>query len=425
MKTILTLFMALLCQISLSQSFWVNDVVYLKQGFNNDGDSVISERSVVENALGQAENSDLFTEDSLSNYLSLGFGGDIVLSMEHPIKNIDGFDLKVYETTFGSTSCRRYPEKIMLFASQDNCNWYFCGYGCQDTEFDLGELNWAQYIRLIDVSPYGFFDPHGPCDGYDLDGVEGYEVETELLPTNLVPGSAQHVIEFSQGLKKDGTPVASSRSNPENSLGIPQGTEVVNFVSLGFGGQIVLKFDFVVFNKESFDFKITETTYGNPECENYPETAFIEVSMDGTNWEFVGIICLDEMIDLDTITCFQYIKITDRSPLSEFSNSADGYDVDGVFDLSVCGGEYRVDYDDIITMDEKPELTLKPNPFNETITFNLTQSKDVRIYDFLGKLIKELNNITETLDVSYLPSGIYYFEVRTDTTISSHKLFKK
>jgi len=416
--------MAFLCQISFSQTFWVKDVINFKQGLNNDGDSVLVERSNTDKVIGFAENSDSFTEDSVCNYLSLGFGGDLVVLMDHPIKNIDGFDLKVYETTFGSPTCRRYPEKIMLFASQDNCNWYFCGYGCQDSEFDLGELNWAQYIRLIDISSYGFFDPHGPCDGYDLDGIEGYQIEDSLTMTELIPGSAQSVVFFNQGLKKDGSPVALSRSNPENSLGIPQGTETVNFVSLGFGGQIVLKFDFTVFNKESFDFKITETTYNNPECEEYSEMVYVEVSMDGENWVELGIICLDGMVDLDTVPYFQYIRITDRSPLSEFTNSADGYDVDGVFELNSCTMDYRVDFDDIITMNEKPELIIKPNPFNNVINFNISEEKEVIIYNFVGKLIDRYQNVTDSINTSYLPSGIYYLEVRTKQTITTHKLVK-
>ena len=144
MKKLLTLIMALLCQVSWSQSVWVGQVLSFNQGLNNDGVIVNPLRSNPNHCVGMAQSSDQYTSDPDANYVSLGFKGEMVVMMESPVKNIEGVDLRVHETTIGTPPCRRYPEKIMLFASQDNCNWYFCGYGCQDSEFDLGELNWAQ-----------------------------------------------------------------------------------------------------------------------------------------------------------------------------------------------------------------------------------------------------------------------------------------
>lgn len=424
MKTLLTLIMALLCQVSLSQSIWVGQVLSFDQGLNNNGESVSPLRSNSSNCIGMAQSSDLFTPDTNANYVSLGFKGEMVVMMESAVKNVEGMDLKVHETTFGTPPCRRYPERIMLFASQDNCNWYFCGTGCQDSEFDLGELNWAQYFKLVDVSPYGNFDPFGVCDGYDVDGIEGYVLETEMSPSTLGVGSAQHVINFTQGLRKNGTPVISSRSNPSNALGLPQGTENVNFVSLGFGGQITLKFDYTVFNIDGFDFKITETTYGNPQCPQYPEQALIEVSMDGFMWTTLGVYCLDAMIELGDVNCFQYIRITDRSRSSAFGPTADGYDVDGVFSFQNCGPQQRVDFDDIVTMNEESDVTLSPNPFDDKIIINNNEIKDVIIYNYVGMLVKQYNGVTNQIDVSELPKGVYYVEVLSNQSKTTHKLFK-
>ena len=37
MKTILTLFAGIMCQISIAQSIWVDEIVSFNQGLNNDG----------------------------------------------------------------------------------------------------------------------------------------------------------------------------------------------------------------------------------------------------------------------------------------------------------------------------------------------------------------------------------------------------
>jgi hypothetical protein len=425
MKNLVTLAGVFLCSFAFSQSVWVANLVIFRQGLNNEGGEVLALRSDPLKSIGQAQASDAFAADEHSNYVSLGFGGEIELSFEQPVKNIEGFDIKVHETTYGNPSCKRYPEKIMLFASQDGCNWYFCGYGCQDTEFELGDLNWAQYVKIIDVSPYGNFEPYGICDGYDVDAVEGYAIESNPTPSLLVPGTAQKMISFQQGLRKNGTPVTTARSNPNNALGLPQGTEVVNFVSLGLGGQLVLKFDYTVFNQESFDFQITETSYGNPPCSQYPEKALVEVSMDGITWTEIGIHCLDVMIDMNPVMCFQYIRITDRSAATAFSGSADGYDVDGVFTFANCGNQQRAEFDDVVTMNDESDIVLAPNPFDEKITINTTTAKRVTVYNYIGSRVKEYKNVGNEINTQELPAGIYYFDVITPSGTTTHKLYKK
>lgn len=425
MKTLLTLTAALICQLTFSQSTWISEIVSFNQGLNNDGNAVSVLRSDSTKCLGQAEASDAYTPNENANYVSLGFRGEITLMFDSAIKNIDGMDLKVHETTFGTPPCKRYPERIELFASQDGCNWYFCGYGCQDSEFDLGELNWAKYVKLIDVSPYGNFDPFGVCDGYDVDAVEGYAIETEMLPTTLVANSAQRVIDFKQGLRKNGTPVLAARSNPINALNIPQGTDVVNFVSLGFGGELTLKFDFTVFNQDGYDFKITETTFGNPQCPQYPERAIVDVSMDGYIWSTVGIVCLDALVELGSIDRFQYIRITDRSAATAFSGTADGYDVDGVVAFTNCGPQLKTTFDDVLTEEEESELVLTPNPFTDKITVNMHNIESLVVYNCLGAKVEEFTTIDRELNVESLPTGVYYIEVNTPQTRSIHKLLKK
>ena len=425
MKTILTLFAGIMCQISVAQSVWVDEIVSFNQGLNNDGQVINSLRSNPLHAIGQAQSSDVPTSEENSNYVSLGFGGQIVLKFTNPVKNIEGNDIILYETTFNNPNCKRYPEKAQVFVSQDNCNWYYVGEACQNGEFDLGEMNWAQYVKIIDVSPYGNFEPFGVCDGYDIDGVEGIQKETNPIPTTLIGGSAQKVMSYTPGLRKNGTPITPARTNPLNALGIPQGTEVINFVSLGFGGQLVLKFDFVVFNEDGDDIKITETSYGNPLCSEYPEKALIEVSMDGIYWTFLGEACMDSYIEMGYIKYFQYIRFSDRSPFTQFSSSADGYDVDGVMSLHYCNTQSRVDFDDVVTANDDIDVSLSPNPFIDEVIINKTELSNVEIYDYIGKKVKLINGVTGKIETKDLPNGIYYIKVMSKQNTTLHKMFKK
>ena len=70
MKTLLTFMMALLCQVSLSQSIWVGQVLSFDQGLNNNGESVSPFRSDSSKCIGEAQASDLYTSDFQANYVS-------------------------------------------------------------------------------------------------------------------------------------------------------------------------------------------------------------------------------------------------------------------------------------------------------------------------------------------------------------------
>jgi len=403
-----------------AQSIWGGSVVNFVQGTTNLTNPVVEERSNPELALGSTVQSDDM------NFVSLGFRGQITIEMSQPIHNGEGPDLKIWETTFEPTSCNLYPERAYIFASQDGCNFISLGLVCQDAQLDLGPLNWAKYIRIIDQSPVNGFRRYGEVDAYDVDAVEGFYLETEMAPTSLQSGFATSVVEYTPGLRKNGTPITVARTNPEMALGIPQGTDVTNFVSLGFGGSLVLGFDFVKFNQPGWDLQFIETSFGNPSCQNYPEKAFIEVSKDLINWSFVEVICLDSYVDVQSVDWFQYIRITDRSAASQFSASADGYDVDGVLTIQDCQTSLsrRVDYDDVLTPDDDVEDVLFPNPFDHTINLNTSEEVEVSIMDYSGRRLQTLK-VSEKFEVDLKP-GYYYFEVRQKNgTTSMHKLVKR
>ena len=74
----------------------------------------------------------------------------------------------------------------------------------------------------------GEIDPGEDCDGGNN------------CPSNCMYSEcyATNVVSYVPGLRKDGTPVLPERSNPQNALGAPQGTDEINFVTLGFGGTL-------------------------------------------------------------------------------------------------------------------------------------------------------------------------------------------
>jgi hypothetical protein len=416
---------------------YASEVISFNQKKQNDGSNVSAMRSNPLSALGAPENNDT------QNFVTLGFGGDITLKFAGPIKNGAGNDVRVIESTFGSPSCARYPETIRAFASQDGCNFVWLGDGCQDTDFDLGSLAWAQYIKLVDISPIGATYQGTPvADAYDVDGVMCLNgTEENPVPSALVSGSATQVINYMPGLRKNGTAITPARTNPANALGLAQGTDVINFVSLGFGGSLVLKFDYVIFdNPLATDIRMTETSFGNPSCAAYGEKAMVEGSLDGVNWITLTNedICLDGEIDINNAGVIQYVRITDRSSASGFSGSADGYDVDGLEIINDCSSDApaaRI-VDNTTTANEVASAEVFPNPFNESTNVEITtgdldNSVTIRVTNFLGQQVYvETLNVASSSVVRHnvamneLSKGIYFLTVETNTTKETVKLVK-
>lgn len=115
-------------------------------------------------------------------FFSLGFGepdnGWIIVEFDCPIHNGDGNDVQVLEVTNASP----YPsETANVSASQDGSNWILLGQadninqaypvGLTASEFDLGSLSWAKYIKVEDTSER-IPDYEGkPTDAFDLEVV--------------------------------------------------------------------------------------------------------------------------------------------------------------------------------------------------------------------------------------------------------------
>ena len=161
------------------------------------------------------------------------------------------------------------------------------------------------------------------------------------LPINIARAEtptmwASYVVDYWQGPRKDGSPVLSIRSNPNNALGSPDSGvsgPPVNFFSLGFGGWIILGFPNPIANGPGDTALVIETTWGS-----YPlERADVYVSQDGTTWEKAGTVDNGYgqsgygLVSLpEDLTWVLYVKILDTTDPTPHRGDADGYDLDAV-----------------------------------------------------------------------------------------------
>jgi hypothetical protein len=158
--------------------YYASVVVDYSQGLTKGGDSVRWQRSTPEQGLKFETGQNEF------NFFGLGFGGWIIVEFDCPIQNGEGDDIRIIEDTWGS-----YPlETAEVYASQDGTNWTDLGEADNTvrhiidihtvTPFDLGSLEWAKYIKIVDTS-----DPsvhNNNADGYDLNAVESLQDCVEI-----------------------------------------------------------------------------------------------------------------------------------------------------------------------------------------------------------------------------------------------------
>ncbi|MBD3262268.1 MAG: hypothetical protein GF334_11500, partial [Candidatus Altiarchaeales archaeon] len=143
-------------------------IVDYSPGNRTDGSPLAYERANASKALGEPQDND--TQQTPINFASLGLNGSVTLGFNQQIINQQGDDFKVFETTYSGQTCQKYPEKISVYASENQTGpWNFLGIGCLDSWFDLGSLSWASYIKLEDTTNQSQFKQ--TIDGYDVDAV--------------------------------------------------------------------------------------------------------------------------------------------------------------------------------------------------------------------------------------------------------------
>ncbi|GIV38493.1 MAG: hypothetical protein KatS3mg033_0293 [Thermonema sp.] len=163
-------------------------VVAFEQGKRKNGSAVLANRSHPERALGEPERSDAMTNANEHNFVSLGFGGSLTLELSCRVCDKEGYDLELFETSFGNPKHERYPEKAELFVSADGVYWVSLGEtqpgkerpensdGSPDANgarFDLAEsgLSCVKYVKIVDRTDPNISRFPRSADGFDVDGI--------------------------------------------------------------------------------------------------------------------------------------------------------------------------------------------------------------------------------------------------------------
>ena len=150
------------------------------QGLRKDGSAVLANRSIPSAAFSvpQTSGADSDVGFPVGSFFSLGFPlsgntASIVFGFSEPFYNgPTSQDLQVFEVTGGS-----YPdEKVKIEASKDGSTWVTLSPSAiRDETVDLGPLDFANFVRLTDVSTIADFP--NDADGYDLDAVKAFCTE--------------------------------------------------------------------------------------------------------------------------------------------------------------------------------------------------------------------------------------------------------
>lgn len=163
---------AFISAVTATGTTYANTVDSYSQGLRKNGTPVLPVRSNPAAALGapQTTGTPYDPDTTPTNFFSLGFGGEIVVGFDGYIVNNGGPEVKDFEVTGGSS----YPdEKVHVFAAQATSGpWTQIAVAApRDSQFDLGPLPWAKFIKLVDASDKSDpgFEPE--ADGFDLDAV--------------------------------------------------------------------------------------------------------------------------------------------------------------------------------------------------------------------------------------------------------------
>jgi hypothetical protein len=163
---------AFVSSVTGTSSVYANNVESSSQGLRKNNTPVLPARSNPAAALGAPETTgtpyDVNTDPT--KFFSLGFGGQIVVSFPGFIVNNGGPEVMDFEVTGGSV----YPdEKVDVFAAQNLVGpWTQIGNDApRDSQFDLGPLPWAKYVKIVDATDVNDpgFEPE--ADAFDLDAV--------------------------------------------------------------------------------------------------------------------------------------------------------------------------------------------------------------------------------------------------------------
>jgi hypothetical protein len=227
-------------------------------------------------------------------------------------------------------------------------------------------------------------------------------------------GWADTVADFDQALRKDGSAVDSARSSSSDALGAADWSDgdTDGFVSLGFGGSIVVAFDSFVPDVTGNDITVYEATNGT-----YPaETALVAVSQNGTTWFDIGTAINPGASSFDfsstSLTWIKYVRLTDTSNGGVHSADADGFDV-----VAVKATQTVCDQPEDVVIPEVDTYRIKGYVWNDDNTNTEWDgiTDEEQLESPLAGWVVRITNGTTTLSTTTDETGFYYFEVPAGT----------
>ncbi len=438
-----------------TQGCFGNDMLLYDKGTGN----IAMNRQNPLQALGAPERN---SSQGAMNFVSLGFGGTLIIGFEESAVAGPGVDdLEIVETTWGSPACLSYEERADLYVSQqvleegddveDVDDWVFVGQSCTNgASFDVYEATggWEYFtmVKIVDASPV-----FGNRDGYDVDGIVALLGCAPVPELDLTPGDCNAVDVLEYNPTPSASNISVNRTNPEEALGAPEGDDTMNFVSLGFGGSLVLGFDGTAQIGDGYDLEVVETTFGNQTFASYAESAEIFVSkqiltaednvVDHTAFVSVGTALTNGgFFDLSSTgwSYFTLVKIVDNTPESAQFSNRDGFDVDGIVALKndcrdeeptpVLDGVQSTNVATRITLDTYPNPTTGPVIIE--FTTDNTQRMSVEVIDLSGRVVGSVfnqdanggQNYRVEFDTSRLTNGIYITKLTSETEVKTKKV---
>ncbi|TYB75764.1 T9SS type A sorting domain-containing protein [Bizionia myxarmorum] len=423
------------CQ-ELIQECYGAEVISYTAGLTNTGVAMTNPSRInPAKALGQPQG------NQTENFVSLGFGGEVVIGFDGVVKNEVGNDLIIFETTFGNKNFSNYPESADVYISQNGVDFYLLGsvLTSEFATFDIDNaltptpLTYITQVKLIDTTPTNSISD----DGFDLDGIIAINGCSE--PENVVFArcSAYEVLEYNEGTTRSGGTVNPIRTqNPNNVLGYPEGTDEYGvFTTLGYGGNIVLSFEGAVENVDGDDLRFIETSFNQSNgCGAYPEFADIYVSFDGFSWHMAGTVCKENnSIDISDAGNFEYINFVKVVNNDTLSTTPDGYDLDGVIIIGTCDESLSVD-DQVFASKPSMDVKVYPNPVVDSATVRFTASENgkagIEVYDSYGRAITTLfkgdvfagEDYKVEFKTNNLPNGIYIGKITNNNVTKTIKI---
>jgi hypothetical protein len=380
----------------------------------------------------------------------------------------------IYNPVIWAKTTMAMEDSQQLRIRVGNCShqtWY------RDADGDGYGAEEGSVMLVACWQPEGFVNMGGDCDDTNpLVHPEAAEIAGDGIDNNCDGVSdetdnscyATRVVSFTQGPRADSRGVIDPhRSIPLRALGAPQEDKHHSFVSLGFGGELVLELGTNLYDDGSTDadLMVVETTWGWAHRPCYDgkgagtlETMMLHVSANGEEWVQVpGNFCRNVKVDISPVVgegegmlpYVRYIKITDTSNPADFNRSGNGYDVDGII---ICrelfedmptnsriagkGFDPNFFYEALEDEEALPEpLSYYPNPVKDVLTIRTgdfaDESLQVEVYSLAGVLLYKAEHSAETgtgelqVDLQQLRQGVYVLRLQGEHQQQTLKISKE